>query len=98
MFKGSHISKDFARVYYVGGTGDILTFSKVDETWELEHNGWETVWSKTGSADGFIWPYFYHSQEGIVVFLLLIFVLIAVIVIGAALFMLISEYKNKGRK
>ena len=26
-----------------------------DTEWEVVH--WDTVWSKSGSADGFVWPY-----------------------------------------
>lgn len=52
-------SNESARVYYVSkdrSGGDILIFTKKDEKWIYE--GWErTVWSKSGSADGFIWPY-----------------------------------------
>ena len=48
-----------ARVYYVSKNrtgGDILIFSKKDNQWTYDK--WErTVWSKSGSADGFMWPY-----------------------------------------
>ena len=48
-----------ARVYYVSRNrsgGDILVFVKKDGQWKYEK--WEkTVWSKTGSADSFMWPY-----------------------------------------
>ena len=47
-----------ARVYYVGvnrETGNVIWYIKKDGNWELDE--WDTVWSKTGSADGFIWPY-----------------------------------------
>lgn len=47
-----------ARVYYVGinkNGGDILQFVKKDGQWT--YYKWErTVWSKTGSADDFLWP------------------------------------------
>lgn len=52
-------SNDFARVYFVSKNrtcGNVLTFSKQGDGWM--YDGWEkTVWSKQGSADGFIWPY-----------------------------------------
>ncbi len=52
-------SETFARVYYISDTGgDTLTFCKADGEWILERGGWKTVWSKSGNADGFIWPYF----------------------------------------
>ncbi len=48
-----------AKVYYVSKNytgGDILSFLKKNGHWK--YNKWErTVWSKTGSADGFVWPY-----------------------------------------
>lgn len=52
-------SETNARIYYVSKNragGDILSFSKHNDVWKYDK--WErTVWSKTGSADGFIWPY-----------------------------------------
>lgn len=50
-------SDNHARVYYVTKNvyGNLVTFIKEYDRWNLEH--WETVWSKSGSADGFIWPY-----------------------------------------
>ena len=84
-----------ARVYYIGDTGDILTFHKVNGFWELEDGGWVTVWSKTGSADGFVWPYFYHSSEGILVFSLLCFALGIVLIVLVGTYLLISHQKKK---
>lgn len=53
-------SDNASRVYYVDRTkhsGNILRFIKKDGEWYLDK--WEkTVWSKTGSTDSFIWPYF----------------------------------------
>lgn len=52
-------SDKVSRVYYVDQdrhTGNLFKFSNKDGEWRFEQ--WErTVWSKTGSADGFIWPY-----------------------------------------
>ncbi len=52
-------SPDAAQIYYVSKgrtSGDILLFEKRGDQWV--HTEWErTVWSKSGSADGFIWPY-----------------------------------------
>lgn len=84
-----------ARVYYIGDTGDILTFHKVNGFWELEDGGWVTVWSKTGGADGFVWPYFYHSSEGILVFSLLCFALGIVLIVLVGTYLLISHRKKK---
>ena len=49
----------FARVFYVGTDHFVtylLTFKKQDTRWELAT--WEAVWSKYGSADSLIWPYY----------------------------------------
>jgi hypothetical protein len=50
-------SKVSARIYYKDREGgDILKFNKQDGRWVFDK--WErTVWSRTGSADGFMWPY-----------------------------------------
>lgn len=51
-------SDSSARVYYVTKHeyGNIMTFEKQDNQWVF--NKWEsTVWSSSGSADGFVWPY-----------------------------------------
>ena len=48
----------FARVYYVSknrSSGDILFFAKEKNKWIVEN--WKTIWSKSGSADDFVWPY-----------------------------------------
>lgn len=50
-----------ARVYYVGvnrETGNVIWFIMKDGNWGLDK--WHTVWSKTGSADGFIWLNYKH--------------------------------------
>lgn len=46
-----------ATVYYVSKNkhGNILKFKKHNDLWLMD--SWDTVWSKSGSADGFIWPY-----------------------------------------
>ena len=49
---------DTARIYYVAkdrSSGNILVFGNENGKWSCKN--WETVWSKSGSADGFIWPY-----------------------------------------
>lgn len=49
----------YAEVYYVksGAGGDILKFARTDVDFEWEFVEWITVWSKSGSASDFIWPY-----------------------------------------
>ncbi len=50
-------SPEKATAFYVSDTGDLLTFEKTaDDTWAFVT--WYTVWSKSGSADGFMWPYY----------------------------------------
>jgi len=36
------------------GGGDLITFVRYDGEWVLYR--WKTIWSASGSADGFIWP------------------------------------------
>lgn len=50
-------SEDYAKVYYISDySRDLILFEKADGQWEI--NEWRTVWSKTGSADEFYWPYY----------------------------------------
>jgi hypothetical protein len=58
-FKVMEYSKTSAHVYYVTKnrtSADLFTFSKKDGQWVIEK--WTTIWSRSGSADGFIWPYY----------------------------------------
>lgn len=49
-------SNEKAKVYYVDKQGgDIISFKFEDGKWIMYE--WKTVWTKGGSADGFIWPY-----------------------------------------
>lgn len=49
-------SDEVAEIYYVDDEGgDIITFEKIDGEWIMED--WRTVWSSSGGADGFMWPY-----------------------------------------
>lgn len=54
-------SSDTAEVLYITDSGDIrsvLTFARdVDDTWEVSN--WKTIWSKSGSADEFMWPLYF---------------------------------------
>lgn len=48
-----------AKVYYVAehkSAGILSTFSREETKWKCE--AWDVVWSATGSADHFIWPYY----------------------------------------
>lgn len=58
-FKILDYTDDFARIYCISPkrvSGNIHTFAKNNGQWV--YNKWERgVWSKSGSADGFVWPY-----------------------------------------
>ena len=79
LFRVLTYTGDFAQVYYIGTTaGFVREFSRNDGMWEVVSS--TAVWSHLGNADGFIWPYLFHSDEGIVLFLFLtIFVLFALL-------------------
>lgn len=58
-YKVYDYSTTSARIYYVAknkSSGNIFEFSKKDGEWILKD--WKTIWSDSGSADGFIWPYY----------------------------------------
>ena len=49
-----------AKVYYYSSfSGNIFYFEKDGEDWVYAHC--ETLWSSMGSADDYIWPYWWHS-------------------------------------
>ena len=46
-----------AKVFYVSDTGDMITFVKNNNNeWKIYE--WKTIWSHSGSAEDFIWPYY----------------------------------------
>ena len=52
-------SDKLAKVCYISKdhqSSNVITFKQQDETWVID--SWVTIWSKTGSADGFVWPYY----------------------------------------
>lgn len=63
-FKILSYKEDFSKIYYIEkhfSAGHVLTFKKTNDQWT--YDSWEqTVWSSLGgSADGNVWPYFWHS-------------------------------------
>ena len=53
-----------ARVYYAcdyNTVGHILELEKQNNEWK--ETKWETVWSKQGSADEMMWPYWWHTYR-----------------------------------
>lgn len=49
----------YAEVYYVteSAYGNVLTFTRDSNNGDWNFYEWHTVWSSTGSAEDFIWPY-----------------------------------------
>ena len=61
FFKILECNGEKAKVYYVcdnNTVGHVLEFEKQNDAWK--ESNWETIWSKQGSADEMIWPYWYH--------------------------------------
>ena len=52
-------SETRAVVYYVSwfGCGNTVVFERQDAQSSWEFVSWNTDWSSSGSADGFVWPY-----------------------------------------
>lgn len=59
VIKVLNYTENLARTYCVSekyGNGNVFIYKKINDVWYLDK--WEkTVWSRNGSADGFIWPY-----------------------------------------
>ncbi len=87
-------SESRAKVYYVSdGGGNVLSFVKSRDAWHMF--SWDTIWSSSGSASGYIWPYFHHSAESAVsYFLLLLPFFLATVV---TLFLAIDRKINQNR-
>lgn len=60
-FKVMKCDGETAEVYYVcdnNNSGNVLKYQKENDQWkEVE---WKTIWSKKGSADETLWPYWWH--------------------------------------
>jgi hypothetical protein len=75
----------YARVYYVDEiSGDIVDFAKKNDKWEFD--GWDTIWSNGGTADGVLWPYLWDSLKGKIRLVLLaivmsVYILITIIIL-----------------
>ena len=51
---------DKAEVLFISdnhGNKDIVFYEKIDDIWT--ETCWKTVWSSSGTADGFIWPFYF---------------------------------------
>ena len=59
FFKVISCDGEEAEVYYVSAKGAaLLKFDMQDGAWV--ETAWDMVWSKSGSADGAVWPYWWH--------------------------------------
>lgn len=59
FFKVISCDGEEAEVYYVSANGAaLLKFEMQDGAWV--ETAWDTIWSKSGSADGIVWPYWWH--------------------------------------
>ena len=61
-FKVLECNGEIAKVYYVcnyNTVGHILRYEKQNDEWK--ETDWQTVWSKQGSADEMLWPYWWHA-------------------------------------
>jgi len=69
----------------IGGRhgGAIFEFQMRYGEWQFASQG--TTWSEVGSADGIVWPYFYHSVEGRMVFGLVAIVTTIILLITGSL-------------
>ena len=77
-YKVLKYSETHAKIYAKDAySGHVLEFARQDGKWDFE--GWDTIWSKTGSADDIMWPYFWHSVEGV-----------AAVILGGALILLFA--------
>ena len=50
-----------AEVYYVcdnNNSGNVLKYQKENNQWK--EISWDCIWSKNGSADEMLWPYWHH--------------------------------------
>ena len=60
-FKVLKCDGDTAEVYYVCNDNTVsfvLNFEKQNNEWK--EISWDCIWSKQGSADEMIWPYWWH--------------------------------------
>jgi len=88
-------SPEQARIYYVNeeqSAANILDFTNENGSWR--HSRWDAVWSKTGSAESYVWPYFYHSVEGIVTVVLL-GLPVLILITGLLIALQIQEKKRR---
>ena len=89
-----HYSNENASIYYYDSDGgNILEFAKQDNKWKMIK--WNTIWSRSGSADDFIWPYIYHSAEGKSVIILTVFLYLIFIQL---IFIIVNNKKSKHKQ
>ena len=62
-FKVLKCDGNYAKVYYISDTGDVLSFTKSGDTWQY-NSWWDTVWTtRGGNADEILWPYLWINRK-----------------------------------
>ena len=64
FFRVFEYSETSAKAYYVETdrlTTNYVYFSRDNVNGQWEMSGWETIWSKYGSASGASWPYYFKD-------------------------------------
>jgi len=97
-YKVLEYSDSKSKVYYISvynksESGFVFHFEKSGEKWSMI--GYDCIWSETGSAESFIWPYFYHSPEGLIYFMIIVIgCLVATILITLILYIFKSKWEH----
>lgn len=63
-FKVLECDGEAAEVYYVcnnNNSGNVLKYKKEKDQWK--ETSWDCIWSKQGSADEMLWPYWWHTYS-----------------------------------
>jgi hypothetical protein len=71
-----------AEVYYVDTertVGSTAIFAFQNGNWLFQE--WRTIWSSTGSSSEYVWPFFYHSTEATLVFIIIGLPILVVIIV-----------------
>ena len=58
-YKVFSYDEHYAQVYYVEeghSTRNFMVFARKGQEWKLE--SWQCLWSASGSADDFVWPFY----------------------------------------
>lgn len=88
-------SDNSAEVYYIGSSGNLVNFVRKNNLWQV--SSWNTVWSKNGNASEYIWPYFYHSSEGLAFFIIIGVIIASFIIVlyKISVFLIVNRQRNR---